>query len=129
MKKKRVETFRNIRYGGGRRQAQQLWVPRPRWGSLRLAPIKSYDVISDFAAWHVHTRQVKILVQWSALWASGPLGVYAHAQFLSGCPGMVECLASYYCVSLVPRPIERVESIVVIISITLKSNRSLVCRL
>ena len=34
--------------------------------------------------------------------------IYAHARFLSG---MVECLASYYCVILVPRPIERVESI------------------
>ena len=34
--------------------------------------------------------------------------IYAHARFLSGCSGMVECLASYYCVSLVPRPIERV---------------------
>ena len=39
---------------------------------------------------------------------------------------MVEYLASYYCVSLVPRPIERVESIVVIISVTLKSSRSVV---
>ena len=37
---------------------------------------------------------------------------------------MVECLVSYYCVSLVPRPIDRVESIVVIISVTLKSSRS-----
>ena len=37
--------------------------------------------------------------------------IYAHARFLSGCSGMVECLASYYCVILVPRPIERVESI------------------
>ena len=41
MKKKRVETFRNIRYGDGRiiiQTAQPLWVPRR--GSLRLAPIK-----------------------------------------------------------------------------------------
>ena len=37
--------------------------------------------------------------------------IYAHARFLSGCSGMVECLASYYFVILVPRPIERVESI------------------
>ena len=47
MKKKRVETFRNMRYGDGRifiiiiiiiiQTAQQLWVPR--WGLLRLAPI------------------------------------------------------------------------------------------
>ena len=35
---------------------------------------------------------------------------------ISCCSGMVEYLASYYCVSLVPRPIERVESIVVTIS-------------
>ena len=38
---------------------------------------------------------------------------------------MVECLASYYCVSLIPRLIERVESIVVTISVTLKSSHSL----
>ena len=58
------------------------------------------------------------------LYTSAMLSIVGERErFLSSCSGMVECLASYYCVSLVPRPIERVESIVVIISVTLKSSR------
>ena len=45
-----------------------------------------------------------------------------HAHHVES--GMVESLASYYCVSLVPRPI----AIVSTISVTLKSSRSLVYR-
>ena len=38
------------------------------------------------------TIYIYILVQCSALWASGS---EPHARFLSVCSGMVECLASY----------------------------------
>ena len=113
MKKKRVETFRNIRYPVGRTICIiGASVSEPPPGGVNAL----YIYITSAMLSIVGERE------------RNQLGVYAHARFLSGCSGM-ECLASYYCVSLVPRPIERVESIVVIISVTLKSSRSLVCRL
>ena len=77
------------------------------------------------AGWHLY---MYILVECTALWASGSEPTWGlcacavsdgHQHHESSCSGMVKCLAT----------IERVEAIVVTISVTLKSSRSLVCRL
>ena len=73
VKKKRVETFRNIRYGDGRIYIYILYTIIQTAQQLITSAMLS--IVGERERTHLGS-------------------IYAHARFLSGCSGMVECLAS-----------------------------------